>query len=185
MFTGCRISTMAVKLPSTGLATVDFGVMGIDSTESAVAYFTAPAAASSGRILAAVNGAMYIGGVQVAVVTSVDFTLTGTQKFAPYAILARELNQTKGTYIVGADGGQKRGTYLEVGATPTWPVGSLSFAIPLSAGFSLKNYYEANGTDHGFGFFDAGGGLGKILLGVAADGHLDQADVEFGFVSHK
>lgn len=77
VFTGCRISQMAVKLPSTGMATVDFPILGINSTESAIPYFTAPAAASTGRILAAVNGAMYIGGVQVAVVTAIDFTVNG------------------------------------------------------------------------------------------------------------
>jgi hypothetical protein len=77
VFTGCRISQMTVKLPSTGLATIDFPILGINSTESATAYFTAPAAASTGKILAAVNGAMYVGGVQVAVVTSIDFTVNG------------------------------------------------------------------------------------------------------------
>jgi len=77
VFTGCRISQMAVKLPSTGLATVDFPIMGIDGTEGTSAYFTTPAAASTGKILAAVNGAMYVGGVQVAVVTSMDFTVNG------------------------------------------------------------------------------------------------------------
>lgn len=77
VFTGCRISQMAVKLPSTGLATVNFTVLGINATEGTVPYFTTPAAASNGRILAAVNGAMYVGGVQVAVVTSIDFTVNG------------------------------------------------------------------------------------------------------------
>jgi hypothetical protein len=77
VFTGCRISQMTVRLPSTGLATIDFPILGINATESASAYFTSPAAASTGRILAAVNGAMYVGGVQVAVVTSIDFTVNG------------------------------------------------------------------------------------------------------------
>ncbi len=77
VFTGCRISQMNVKLPSTGLATIDFPILGINATEAAGAYFTTPAAASTGKILAAVNGAMYVGGVQVAVVTSIDFTVNG------------------------------------------------------------------------------------------------------------
>ena len=101
-------------------------------------------------------------------VKEVDVTLTGTQKFAPYGTVAMELNQTKGSYIVGADSGQKRGTYAEIGVTPTWPMGSLSFSIPLSAGFSLKNYYEANGKDHKFGFFDAGGVVRETFAGVPA-----------------
>ena len=69
---------MAVKLPSTGLATIDFPIMGIDATESTSQYFTTPAAASTGQILAAVNGAMFLNGVQVAVITSIDFTINGT-----------------------------------------------------------------------------------------------------------
>lgn len=77
VFTGCRISQMSVKMPSTGMATVDFPIMGIDATEGSVAYFTDPAPASTGQILAANNGAMYVGGVKVAVITSADFTVNG------------------------------------------------------------------------------------------------------------
>jgi hypothetical protein len=105
-------------------------------------------------------------------VKEVDLTLTGTQKYAPYGLVAFELNQTKGTYIVGADGGQKRGTYLELGATPTWSMGPTAFSIPLSAGFSLKNYYEAiiSGVakDNKFGFFDAGGMITETFGKVPA-----------------
>lgn len=98
-------------------------------------------------------------------VKEVDVTVTGLQKYAPYGLVAFELNQTKGTFIVGADGGQKRGTYFELGATPTWPMGSFSFSAPLSAGFSLKNYYEANRKDNKFGFFDAGGMITETFGG--------------------
>jgi len=77
LFTGCRVSQMAVKLPSTGLATIDFPIMGINAVEGSAAYFQAPAAPSNGQILAAVNGAMFLGGVQIAVVTSLDFTING------------------------------------------------------------------------------------------------------------
>jgi hypothetical protein len=78
VFTGCRVSQMAVKLPSTGLATVDFPIMGIDAVESTEQYFQNPAAASNGQILAAVNGAMFLNGQKIAVVTSLDFTINGT-----------------------------------------------------------------------------------------------------------
>lgn len=77
LFTGCRISQMAVKLPSTGMATVDFTVMGQNAVESATQYFTTPAAASTGTVLAAVNGAIYVNGAAVAVITSLDFTVNG------------------------------------------------------------------------------------------------------------
>jgi hypothetical protein len=77
LFTGCNISQMQVKLPSTGLATVSFPIMGIQAVESTSQYFTSPTAASTGQILAAVNGAIFVGGVQVAVITSIDFTVNG------------------------------------------------------------------------------------------------------------
>jgi hypothetical protein len=76
-FVGCRVSQMAVKLPSTGMATVDFPIMGINAIEQTEAYFQAPAAASTGQILAAVNGAVIYNGQVVAVITSMDFTVNG------------------------------------------------------------------------------------------------------------
>jgi hypothetical protein len=77
VFRGCRVSQMAVKLPSTGLATVDFPILGIDATESATQYFQSPAAASNGQILAAVNGVVIFEGQPIAVITSLDFTING------------------------------------------------------------------------------------------------------------
>jgi hypothetical protein len=77
LFTGCRVSQMAVKLPSTGLATIDFPILGINAVEAPAQYFTNPTAPSNGQILAAVNGAMFLGGQQIAVITSLDFTVNG------------------------------------------------------------------------------------------------------------
>jgi hypothetical protein len=92
-------------------------------------------------------------------VKEIDLQLTGTQKYAPYILGAFELNETKGSYIVGADAGAKRGSYLEIGAGPSWPVGKASFSVPVSVGLSMKDYYEAGGKDNKFGFFDIGGML--------------------------
>jgi hypothetical protein len=90
-------------------------------------------------------------------VKEVDLQVTGTQKYAPYGLVAFELNETKGTHIVGADAGSKRGTYLELGAGPNWPLGKATFTVPVLVGVSLKDYYEAGGKDNRFGFFDVGG----------------------------
>jgi hypothetical protein len=90
-------------------------------------------------------------------VKELDFQVTGTQKYAPYGLVAVELNGTDGSFIVGADAGQHKGTYLELGAGPNWPVGTATFTVPVSVGLSLKDYYEAGGEDHKFGFFDVGG----------------------------
>jgi hypothetical protein len=72
-------------------------------------------------------------------------------KYAPYAILAFELSGQ-------ADGGSDEGTYAELGVAPSWPLGGrgVTLGVPLKLGFSLGDYYEANGEDNGFGFFDVG-----------------------------
>jgi hypothetical protein len=81
----------------------------------------------------------------------VDFQLTGTQKYAPYGLVAFELGKGE------ADGGKKKGTYLELGAAPNWPLGTATFSVPVVVGLSLKNYYEGANGDRKFGYLDVGG----------------------------
>jgi hypothetical protein len=97
-------------------------------------------------------------------VQELDFTVTGTQKYAPYGIVAFELSDAS------ADGGAGKGTYLELGATPSWPLGGkgVTLAIPLSLGMSLNDYYELGDTDNKFGFFDAGALVTVPFSGVPA-----------------
>lgn len=80
------------------------------------------------------------------------FKTAVTHKISPYVILAQELG------AVGADGGANKGTYLELGIGPSWPLagGTLSVAIPVKVGVSAHNYYELAGVDHRFGFLDVG-----------------------------
>ena len=78
VFVGNKVNSAAVSLPATGMATVDFGFMGIDFDETnsgSGQYFTAPVEAGCGGSFAAVNGALIVNGVAVALVTSVDFTI--------------------------------------------------------------------------------------------------------------
>lgn len=79
LFTDCVVSQMDVKLPASGLATVDFGIMGLDATmtNTATGHFTAPTAATSGSALAAANGLLYVAGVAVGLVTGLDFSISG------------------------------------------------------------------------------------------------------------
>lgn len=76
-FKDCVISQMDVKLPPTGLATVDFPVMGIDMDTSTSAYFTSPTGATSAGITAAVNGALFVQGIQVGLITGLNFSVKG------------------------------------------------------------------------------------------------------------
>lgn len=76
VYTGMKVGSMAVQLPASGLATVDFSFMGKDLTQTGTSqYFTSPTAQGTDGIYAAVNGVMLVGGLPVALVTSADFTV--------------------------------------------------------------------------------------------------------------
>lgn len=93
-FTDCVITGMNVRLPPTGMATVEFPVMGLnmDTTNGASApYFTSPTAASTGSILAAVNGAVYVEGVAVGTITGLDFTIAGNHS-APGGVVGSNVD---------------------------------------------------------------------------------------------
>ena len=83
LFTGCRIGSMQLSLPATGLATVRFGVLGRNVTTATSQYFSSPTAVTTAGIAAAVNGLLRIGTSDIAVVTgmdlTVDFGLQGTK----------------------------------------------------------------------------------------------------------
>lgn len=73
--------------------------------------------------------------------------------FGSYALVAVELD---GALDENEDG---KGTYLEVGATPTLPLGSerARLGVPVRLGLSVSHYYQAFRTDSRFGFFSVGG----------------------------
>lgn len=73
-FDSCRVSTMNMNLPPTGLATIEIGIMGRDMGTGTASYFTSPAASTTGRALAAVNGILFVAGVQVALLTGLTIS---------------------------------------------------------------------------------------------------------------
>lgn len=80
VFWDCKVNTAAFKLPATGLATTDYGIMGLNHTNYAAAsapYFTVVVAASTSGVLAAVNGGLYVQGTKVALLTGLDFDIAG------------------------------------------------------------------------------------------------------------
>lgn len=94
-------------------------------------------------------------------VKEVSFKVAHANKFAPYALLAFEFGgddsgQADGGHLAG--GG--KGTYLELGVGPSWPVagGKATVAVPVKLAFSLKDYYEhpVSGEDSKFGYIDGG-----------------------------
>ena len=89
-----------------------------------------------------------------------------THWLSPYGFLAMELSDNG-----QADAGANKGTYLELGVAPSFPLagGNISLGIPVKLGLSLKDYYEhpLTGEDSKLGFFDVGG-LITVPLGIPA-----------------
>lgn len=94
-------------------------------------------------------------------VQEIAFKLSKAHLLNPYGLIAFELEGQ-------ADGGDDKGTYLELGVGPSWPLagGKATIAVPVKFGFSLSNYYELNGEDHKFGYVDVGA-LFTVPLGSA------------------
>jgi hypothetical protein len=100
MFTECRIGGFNLALPSTGMSTIEIPVMGRDmetASGGSAPFFGSPTAATSTGLLAAVNGLVRVGGVNVGVVTgaSVNYQMEMTgpavvgQNFVPEIFLGR------------------------------------------------------------------------------------------------
>lgn len=141
---------------SSGSKTPDKSIHYEEDFYSTLTFGFAPAAASVKYIAYTSPNSSYL------TVKEVDFQVTGTQKFAPYGLVAVELSKAS------ADGFSNKGTYLELGATPNWPLGKATFSVPVSVGLSLKDYYETPTGDNAFGFFDLGGMITLPFTGVPA-----------------
>jgi hypothetical protein len=76
-FTDCVFTGANIQLPPTGMATVEFPVMGLDMQTGTVEYFTTPANPPTGGILAAVNGVLLVAGVPVAAITGMTINVNG------------------------------------------------------------------------------------------------------------
>jgi hypothetical protein len=70
---------------------------------------------------------------------------------SPKIVLAFELGDGQ------ADGGEDKGTYLELGIRPTVKLApKATLAIPVKTGLGLNKYYEGPTGDNHFGYFDTG-----------------------------
>jgi hypothetical protein len=77
LFTGCKVSSLDLALPPTGMATIDIGVIGKDITTGTTAYYTTPTALTTTGCLAAVNGKLLVGGAAVATCTGLSLRIDG------------------------------------------------------------------------------------------------------------
>lgn len=76
VFTG-----MNITLPPSGMATIELPGMGIDMTPAQAQYFTTPASAPTGAILAAVNGVVIVNGLAVGLLTGLTINVAGNHAY--------------------------------------------------------------------------------------------------------
>lgn len=81
LFSDCVVGGANVSLPPSGMATVEFPIMGLGFDTSQAQYFTNPAAPSTGRNLAAANGVLIVDGAVVGLVTGINFNINGQYAF--------------------------------------------------------------------------------------------------------
>jgi len=118
-------------------------------------------------------------------VKELAFRVAGDDRFAPggfvlrpHALLAFELDTAPA--IGQADGGQERGTYLELGIAPGVSESGVLVAFPIKVGLSLDDYYELRGVDHTFGFLSLGAVASVPIVQSATHGTWDvRGGVEF------
>lgn len=77
VFSGLKMQKIEVGLPASGMSKFKAEMLGASITTSTSQYFTSPTAAGTSGIFAAVNGALSINGSQVALVTGIDFSISG------------------------------------------------------------------------------------------------------------
>lgn len=71
VYTGCKVSTIGLTMPSTGISTINIAMTGKDLAQSGTSqYFTSPAALSTTGVCAGVNGSVIFNGTKVAVITN-------------------------------------------------------------------------------------------------------------------
>jgi hypothetical protein len=145
VFTGCRVSSLAINLPPTGMSTCAVGVMGKDLEVGTTAYFTTPTAASTKGVVAAVNGIVMVGGVPQGILTGLSINYDGGMTtgsvvgsvYTPDVFAGRV--KVSGQFTAYFDGVTVRDAFLnetEVSLTAAFATGStaaadfISFELP-------------------------------------------------------
>jgi hypothetical protein len=84
LFQDCVVTQANIKLPASGMAGIDFVMKGLDMRTNTQAinpitqpYFTSPSAVTSGVVLAAANGVLFLNNVAVALITGMNFSIKG------------------------------------------------------------------------------------------------------------
>lgn len=83
LFTGCKVNSVAVSLPPTGMSTIGIDFMGKDLTTATSEYFTTPTATTNTGILASVNGLAYALGSRQTLLTGLTINVAGNMTAEP------------------------------------------------------------------------------------------------------
>lgn len=76
VYTGCKVNTVGISIPATGMSTIDFNFMGKDLAQTGTTrYFTSPTAQGTAGVCAGVNGAVIFNGTRVAVITDASINI--------------------------------------------------------------------------------------------------------------
>jgi hypothetical protein len=75
VFTGCKIGSVDISLPPTGMSKINFALVGKDIVTAAAQYFTAPTASTSTGVVASVNGILMVNGAAVALCTGMSIKI--------------------------------------------------------------------------------------------------------------
>lgn len=78
--TGVKIGSATVTIAPNAMTTVEFGLLGKNVASTSAQYFTNPAAASTTSIFSGNAGLLIVDGVAQAVVTGLNFEITGNQE---------------------------------------------------------------------------------------------------------
>lgn len=76
-FVDCQIANAALNLPPTGIAQVQFGIIGLSMVTGTSQSLTSPTAETTDGVMAAVNGILRVGSNDVAVVTGLQLSIDG------------------------------------------------------------------------------------------------------------
>lgn len=83
LFLGCKIDSMDIELPPTGISKIKLGFMGRDVTPGVAQYFTSPTAQTTAGVLAAVNGVLMAQGVALGLMTGLTLNYKGEMAAEP------------------------------------------------------------------------------------------------------
>ena len=76
VYTGNKVGSIALQLPTSGYVTADFSFLGKDLVKTGDAeFFTNPVGANTEGLTVSVSGAVLVDGVPAGVITSADFTI--------------------------------------------------------------------------------------------------------------